>query len=445
MEIVENQVYERPKERKLTEDISENKTPCVRRKHNSQDNDLDNQKHRINTEVNKENQRKPPHKPKSPKPEYRDQNGDVIKKVVRKKPKHTENSEPFERPQPRASPRPPRTPPPPDYEAEKAELKSSQRQISAPENQEKEQLIESIPPPLPEKKNKMPKSSENIKKIEELENPMSTESQQQNSVEDNLPPQTIIVPTKVLSDNKNDASFMPVPNINQETSSQKNATSQQTENSELNNNAMIVSCDSSKTAMIVNDNSTVISQKESLNPQCLQSEKPKTAPAIQNEKSELNHSEISKIVESASGKLNASAESVIPLPSQSSVGESGVVPARPVQVTQFSEQNLSPKTLNDLTMNQGGNNKNKNAQPLVKPFPTQPTNTKPIEFPNKNLASPDPSSNKPPWVKSENKTIASNEAIPRKDTELQKTPKSPSKEPVSPSINNSKIGHQKSI
>ena len=83
-----------------------------------------------------ESQKRPPHKPKSPKPHHSEQNGDALKKVVRKKKHHVENGEPFERPEPRASPRPPRTPVPPELEDDCSEqgdrLLSPPKQVKSP-------------------------------------------------------------------------------------------------------------------------------------------------------------------------------------------------------------------------------------------------------------------------------------------------------------------------
>ena len=60
MEIVENEIYERPKERrpKSCDLLDESKTPKSRRKKSSKENIPEN-----------ETQKRPPHKPKSPKPE----------------------------------------------------------------------------------------------------------------------------------------------------------------------------------------------------------------------------------------------------------------------------------------------------------------------------------------------------------------------------------------
>ena len=76
MEVVENEIYERPKERrpKSCDLIEDGKTPKTRRKRSSKENIHEN-----------ESQKRPPHKPKSPKPNQSEQNGDAIKKFVRKK------------------------------------------------------------------------------------------------------------------------------------------------------------------------------------------------------------------------------------------------------------------------------------------------------------------------------------------------------------------------
>jgi hypothetical protein len=190
--------------------------------------------------------------------------------------------------------------------------------------------------------------------------------------------------------------------------SSHNSAVQLTPNS-VHNNAMNASCDSSPAAMTVKDNSTVIPQKESLDQNIVQSEKVtieskesmSVAPAIQT-KPENPTSNLSQTVESVSGKFNNSAESKKTQPSQSSVGESGREPAKPAQVTQYPDQNVSPKShnINELK-NEAAQKNKKDVQPLVKPFPSQPTNTKPMEFPPKNISSPEPSSIKPPWAKSE--------------------------------------------
>merc|ERR1719458_976071 len=46
--------------------------------------------------------------------------------------------------------------------------------------------------------------------------------------------------------------------------------------------------------------------------------------------------------------------------------------------------------------------------PLVKPFPSQPTNSRPPEFPPKDVSSPEPTSTKPPWVKETPKNLSEN-------------------------------------
>merc|ERR1719458_1413871 len=128
------QIYERPRERRK----EDGRTPRVRRKHKSKEDLLADSEAPPMEEV----QRKPPHKPKSPRPEHCDQNGDVKKKSGRKEKRTKENgSEGFERPVPCASPRPPRTPPPPEW---------NEAEPSPPP------LDDSIPPPLPEKKRKSP-------------------------------------------------------------------------------------------------------------------------------------------------------------------------------------------------------------------------------------------------------------------------------------------------
>ena len=73
MEVVENEVYERPKERrpKSCDLIEDGKTPKTRRKKSSKENIPEN-----------ESQKRPPHKPKSPKPHHSEQNGDAAKRVV---------------------------------------------------------------------------------------------------------------------------------------------------------------------------------------------------------------------------------------------------------------------------------------------------------------------------------------------------------------------------
>merc|ERR1719192_3042765 len=46
--------------------------------------------------------------------------------------------------------------------------------------------------------------------------------------------------------------------------------------------------------------------------------------------------------------------------------------------------------------------------PLVKPFPSQPTNSRPPEFQVKDVNSPEPTSTKPPWVKDAPKNLSEN-------------------------------------
>merc|ERR1719483_1295463 len=155
-------------------------------------------------------------------------------------------------------------------------------------------------------------------------------------------------------------------------------------------------------------------------------------PTIQS-KLDLHTPKLSQTLESASGKSTTTAESKNPQPSQSSVGESGKEPARAAQVTQSLDQNVSPKTNN---INDTKNKKKvDNVQPLVKPFPSQPTNTKPLEFPPKNISSPEPTSMKPPWANTKNK-LSSNEIYSNKSLESLNKSKSAVKESAPPSINN---------
>merc|ERR1739848_427826 len=89
--------------------------------------------------------------------------------------------------------------------------------------------------------------------------------------------------------------------------------------------------------------------------------------------------------ETGSGKQNVSAQSNSQ-PSQFSVQEVGRDPAKLGHGTQAQDQIVSPKTnnINDLKNADLSNKKKEEIlQPLVKPFPTQPTNTKPLEFPPK--------------------------------------------------------------
>jgi len=456
MEIVDNQVYERPRDRKKSgekNDTKENKTPRVRRKHKSQDDILDSQDKGVknSSEAPKESQRKPPHKPKSPKPDYRDQNGEVIKKVVRKK-KHVENGEPFERPEPRASPRPPRTPPPPDFDEERNVKphgnRSPPRHTSPPKKvtettklETNLQQDESIPPPLPEKKHKSPKVNESRKGSKEKDD-RKQETLNNNHISScaNEAPPALekVASMEIISEKVSKTVVDPEEAAKtSQNESQQKYTVQPIESSALDI-AMNVSCDSTPASMTVKDNSTVIPQKESLDEHILQSEKAtieskesvSVAPTIQN-KSEIHTSNLSKPAESASGKLNTSAESRKTQPSQSSVGESGNEPARTGQVTQYLDQNVPPKIQN---INPEQSSK-KDVQPLVKPFPSQPTNTKPMEFPPKNISSPEPTSIKPPWAKSENK-LSSNEIFSNKSLESIAKSKSNVKEPTSPSLNN---------
>eukprot|EP00092_Neocalanus_flemingeri_P000854 GFUD01000911.1.p1 GENE.GFUD01000911.1~~GFUD01000911.1.p1 ORF type:complete len:2354 (+),score=554.15 GFUD01000911.1:527-7588(+) len=469
MEIVDNQVYERPRDRKKSDEIvdakDKSKTPRVRRKHKSKEDVLENQ----NTEVQNnseyqenapEVQRKPPHKPKSPKPDYHEQNGEVIKRVVRKpKPKHVENGEPFERPEPRASPRPPRTPQPPEWDEEsnvKPHTKvSPPRQTSPPKKDVEAAIIEnnlqtddSIPPPLPEKKLKSPRVSDarNGSKDKEDSKPaMSSELLNNNhvskSANDVPSPQQQVVSMEIPSERERQEHVEPVEamNISQNKSSQKGAMHHNTNS--VPNDATNESCDSTLAAMPVKDNSTVIPQKESLDDKIVQSEKApmeskesmSAVPTIQ-DKLDIHTPNVSKTSESASGKSVATAESKKTQPSQSSVGESGKEPARPAQVTQSLDQNVSPKTNNisDLKNAAAPNKKKDDSfQPLVKPFPSQPTNTKPMEFPPKNISSPEPTSIKPPWAKLENK-LSSNKSL----ESLIKSKSSAKESTPSPSINN---------
>jgi len=461
MEIVDNQVYERPRDRKKSDEkneAKENKTPRVRRKNKSQDDILDDQDmaNKNNSDAPKEGQRKPPHKPKSPKPDYRDQNGDLIKKVVRKK-KHVENGEPFERPEPRASPRPPRSPCPPDFDEERnvkpQKKQSPPRQSSPPKKvtetekpQNNLQPDDSIPPPLPEKKHKSPKVNDSRKGSKEKDDnkqEVLNNNHVSKSANEALPTHLEVAPMEIASEKESKNLVDPVEAVKiSQNEIRQNSEVHPTQNSVLDNEIKM-SCDSTPAAMTVKDNSTVIPQKESLDEHIVQNEKTtmeskesmSAAPSLQNN-SEIHTPNLSKTAESASGKLNASAESKKTQPSQSTVGESGKEPATAAQVTQYLDQNESPKiqNSNEFKINAGQNNK-KDVQPLVKPFPSQPTNTKPMEFPPKNVSSPEPSSIKPPWAKLEGK-LSSDKIFSNKSLESISKSKSSVKEPTSPSINN---------
>jgi len=206
-------------------------------------------------------------------------------------------------------------------------------------------------------------------------------------------------------------------------------------------NAMTTPCDSNPAAVTVKDNSTVIPPQESLNEHALLDEKAvrhvnESVPHI-GKSSETHTPNQSKAAESASGKSNYSAESKKTQPSQSSVTESGKQPNEAGQdATQCPDQNLSSKTsdIKDYKATSTSSIK-KDVQPLVKPFPSHPTNTKPLEFPPKNVSSPEPTSIKPPWVKSESK-LSNSEIFSTKSQDSLSKSKSSTKDQQHLNINN---------
>ena len=412
MEVVETEVYERPKERrqKSCEILEETKTPKNRRK----------QKQRSKENIpDNEIQRRPPQKP-----DHSDQNGEVVKKVVRKKKPHVENGEPFERPEPRASPRPPRTPLPPELDAEEevtkppAKKTSPPRQKKSPPKQRtspprtassKVNEEDSLPPPLPEKKHK----SKSPKAVQSRKGSREEES--------NITP---VVNPEVTKNNNN-------INNNCKVSDQVTPLDKSdVQNNELKLN---VSDNVNDPSHSVQANSSVIDPKESL----IETDKVKCEASPVNTKLDATYTSQTQAqpsAESASGKLNISAESNSQ-PSQFSVQEVGPDPGQPGHETQAQDQIVSPKTnnINDLkhAADSSDNKKEEILQPLVKPFPSQPTNSKPLEFPPK---TPDHNSIKPPWAKSDNKSL---ETV-NKNKQSSEAPK--------PSINNlPKLVPQKSI
>ena len=140
MECLDDQVYERPRERRIKEDKRESvdmeKTPKVRRKHKSSGDLM------VSPEPVSDNhqvqERKPPVTPKPVKRPVNKPEGEHFSRP----------SEPFERPEPQPSPRPPRqTPPPVDNYQEEKSFETSRPSLH---------IVETVddPPPLPEKKRK---------------------------------------------------------------------------------------------------------------------------------------------------------------------------------------------------------------------------------------------------------------------------------------------------
>ena len=408
MEILETEIYERTsdKKQKSCELLDESRTPRSRRKKSSKDNVPD-----------QEMQKRPPQKPKSPKPDNSDQNSDITKKVVKKKKHHVENGEPFERPEPRASPRPPRTPVPSDIdEVLKQELQDIPPTLTIhPEEKAKAQddivkvmsSVDNIPPPLPEKKHKSPKASQSRK----------------NSKEDEYK----IVGTEIITNNSsfnNDSEFIGEGNENKNELLKPKIIS--------TNMNLDESCNSS-----VKSNSSVIDTKpfqDHIDKEIVIEEIKCEESPIQarQDASSIIQTQSLKLEESASGELNVSADfQSDPQPSQLSVQNVGTKPEQCDNVTQAQDQNVSPNTDNINTELANSKKNKESVQPLVKPFPSQPTNTKPLEFPPKTAEN---SSIKPPWVKTDNK-IEPKEIFTNKSQEYVTTNRS-SNEVSKPSINN---------
>ena len=474
MELVDTEVYERPKEAK---------TPKNRRKQRSKENIPDN-----------EIPKRPPQKPKSPKPEEGERNGcEVVKKVVRKKKPHVENGEPFERPEPRASPRPPRTPLPPEPEQEEEVVKpkksSPPRQQKSPPRQQKSPPKQQMSPPIqqksPPKQRKSPPRQQKSPPIQQKSPPNqqkspprqkksparlgSTKANEETTIENNLP-----------CEDTEDSLPPPLPEKKHKSKSPKAAQSRKGSREEESSSTSVISPEVANNnnpshVRPVSDEVTATENNEAAhrlelkqNDVCHEgvnnvSESSNTIEAnssviqtkpslIDNDKDRVSDSrkcEVSAIqskldatpssptqvqadppAESASGKLSVSAESNSQ-PSQFSVPEVGCAPEKPGHETQAQDQIVSPKTNNINDLKTADKNKEENLQPLVKPFPSQPTNTKPLEFPPK---TPDHSAIKPPWAKSDNK---SHESVNKNK---------PSTDVPKPSINNlPKLVPQKSI
>ena len=435
------QVYERPRERRK----EDGRTPRVRRKHKSKEDLLTESEAPAMEEV----QRKPPHKPKSPRPEHCDQNGDVKKKSVRKEKRTKENgSEGFERPVPCASPRPPRTPPPPEW---------NDAESSPPP------LDDSIPPPLPEKKRKSPgKQPEPIPPAGEPElaqdvlphepcpqppSPVKTKP------ESPIPaPQPAPAPAPVNSEpppplpseadrirkQEEEKSrtldrlveavqngFASVQSMVQSLPSAAAPVSEPPRPpQELPSNANFVApvCD-----LPAKDNISVIPPAEPL------LEAVPTPEGPTKEKSLIQAPHGPHPAESASGKPSRPAEpEKSSQPPHSSVGEVGACPGlHPGQQSQdenaphsgrnSSESQPSPAPslqapappTNIVPEPPKAQQQKENVPPpLVKPFPSQPTNSRPPEFPPKDVSSPEPTSIKPPWVKDPQKNLSENSEAP---------------------------------
>ena len=427
------QIYERPRERRK----EDGRTPRVRRKHKSKEDLLADSEAPPMEEV----QRKPPHKPKSPRPEHCDQNGDVKKKSGRKEKRTKENgSEGFERPVPCASPRPPRTPPPPEW---------NEAEPSPPP------LDDSIPPPLPEKKRKSPGKqpealpsagdpgpTQDVLPHEPCPQPPSPvkakpesppPAQQPAPLVNSEPPPIPSEADKIRKQEEEKSrtldrlveavqnGFASVQSMVQSLPSAPAPVSETCPPPEIPSNANFVApvCD-----LPAKENISVIPPAELLLEAAVT-----TPEGPTKEESSIQAPHGSQPAESASGKLLRPAEpEKSSQPPHSSVGEVGTCPGlHPGQQSQdenvpHSGRNSSesqpspapslqapaPPTSIVPETCKAQQQKENVPPPLVKPFPSQPTNSRPPEFPPKDVSSPEPTSTKPPWVKETPKNLSEN-------------------------------------
>ena len=440
----EEQVYERPRTRGEERRKEDGRTPRVRRKHKSNEEVLEGGEAKVASDV----QRKPPHKPKSPRPHHHhDQNGEVKKEKHRKEKKTQENGcQPFERPVPCASPRPMRTPPPPDW--------NEDTEPSPPA------LEDGLPPPLPEKKKKSPahqpepSADPEPSIVDPLPQPNLTQphheamvAKQTDPLEDSTVQQTPAAPAPVqvapppqISEAEKlkleeeakiqtlqrlvEAVQNGFSSVQSMVQSLPGASPQPAPPPTFPTNSKYVApvCD-----LPTKDNSSVIAPAETFNNLNGERGQNETTANAQNQAQSIEDSQVSVPAESASGKPSwpAEPEKRSEASSAGSVEEAGSSPdVHPAQQSQDQNPPASAQHSNEWRPTQPpavqtptsppvaapvqstthteqpiSSPKQNVPPPLVKPFPSQPTNSRPAEFPPKGIASPEPTSTKPPWVK----------------------------------------------
>ena len=380
MECTEDQVYERPRERRSKEEertagLDVEKTPKVRRKHRNSGELIVSKSASEHMESKQDPLKRPPITPK------------IVRRTISPKtdsPSRHIEKEPFERPEPQPSPRPPReTPPPMQPELVITEMRKED---------------ETIPPPLPEKKRK------SIGKEKSPQKPQDDTTNLQNTNE--------VIADSAASDCYNHV-IIEVPNVMNETLGQDNK-----KESELKRTTNCdLECEPLK------GNSSVISDKESHENNIVQHEKASDIliPNEMNIPVSVNSNElgteISVTEESVSGKSRNLTDPEQKESTPAGVTEPGSLPTPDSSSLDQAQSNLKDQCNEVIILNndkEKGDFEKVKKERLVKPHPTMQ-----IEIED-GFKSP-----QPPWVKQDTGRIETGASCAKKVKDLENTICSP--------------------